>query len=206
MPRRDWDCSQFIDLGVWSRSLSDQALIGDNYLAMPVRNGVLVAVADGLGHGEEAAAAAGAAMRCLDAYAGSSVISLFQHCHASLKRTRGVVMSLAVFNGVEQTLTWLGVGNVEGVLLRADSNANPPRETILLRGGVVGLHLPQLHAAVMPISPGDTLVFATDGASNAFANALTLFDSPQRLADRIGGQFCKGTDDALVLAGRYRGH
>ena len=102
-------------------------------------------------------------------------------------------------------MTWIGVGNVEGILMRADSSATPPRENILLRGGVLGLSLPTLTATVMPILPGDTLIFATDGITNSFADTLSLMDAPQKLAEKIGVQFCKGTDDALVVAGRYRG-
>ncbi len=36
------------------------------------------------------------------------------------------------------------------------------RETLLLRGGVVGDRLPPLRAAGLPLAPGDTLVLATD--------------------------------------------
>lgn len=178
---------------------------GDTYLVKPSGNGVLLAVADGVGHGKEAAVASRAAMSCVENYIGQGVIPLLQQCHLALKRTRGAVMNLAFFNGVDSTLTLLGVGNVEGVLLRADANANPPRETMLLRGGIVGLNLPQLYAMVMPVFPGDTLVFATDGISTSFSDALTLMDNPQGLAEKIGSQFCKGTDDALVVAGRFCG-
>ena len=81
----------------------------------------------------------------------------------------------------------------------------PSRENILLRGGVLGLNLPTLTATVMPIFAGDTLIFATDGITNTFADTLSLMDTPQKLAEKIGYQFCKGTDDALVVVGRYRG-
>ncbi len=178
---------------------------GDCYIIKPVGNSVVLAVADGLGHGDEAAAAGRAAMSCVEAYAQQHPIALFQLCHSALKRTRGVVMNLALFSADEATLTWLGVGNVEGILLRADATANPPRESILLRGGVIGLSLPQLYAAVMPIHPGDTLVFATDGIAKNFSDVLNMLDSPQRLADRIGAGFSKGNDDALVVVGRYSG-
>jgi phosphoserine phosphatase RsbX len=144
-------------------------------------------------------------MTCVESYSGQGIIPLFQFCHSSLKRTRGAVMNLAFFNGADNTMTWTGVGNVEGILIRADSSIKPARENILLRGGVLGLNLPLITATVMPILPGDTLIFATDGIANTFADGLSLMDSPQRLAEKIGADFCKGTDDALVVAARYRG-
>ena len=37
-------------------------------------------------------------------------------------RTRGVVLSIALFNAENNTMTWLGVGNVDGLLLRNGSS------------------------------------------------------------------------------------
>jgi negative regulator of sigma-B (phosphoserine phosphatase) len=194
-----------VEFGVWSKALDSQSETGDAYLVQPTANGLLLAVVDGLGHGSEAAAAAKVAMSCIEGSAGRGLIPLLQLCHSCMKRTRGAVMNLASFNGNDNTMSWLGVGNIEGVLIRADANASPPRENILLRGGVVGLNLPQLFASATTVSRGDTLIFATDGIHNSFADGLALMDSPQKLAERIGGNFCKGTDDALVVTGRYCG-
>jgi hypothetical protein len=77
--------------------------------------------------------------------------------------------------------------------------------SLLLRGGVVGSHLPLLRAAVLPVTQGDTLVFATDGIRSSFADGLNVRTAPQLLADRILAQYRMGTDDALVLAVRYGG-
>jgi len=122
-----------------------------------------------------------------------------------LRSTRGVVISLAAFNAVDETMTWVGVGNVEGVLLRADPTVDPGNESLLLRSGVVGSRLPLLHASIVPVMRGDTLIFATDGIRSEFAQRLALGDGPQQLADRILAQYAKGTDDALVLVARYVG-
>src|SRR6188508_3374862 len=101
-----------VDFGVWTRSIDNESENGDSYLVKPAPHGVLLVVADGLGHGPEAAVAGRAAMSCVESYDGQGVIPLFQFCHSSLRRTRGVVMNLAFFNGEDNTLTWLGVGNV----------------------------------------------------------------------------------------------
>jgi phosphoserine phosphatase RsbX len=175
---------------------------GDVYLVKHVPEGVLLGVADGLGHGEEAAAAASTALRILDQHAGESVISLLHRCHEALRLTRGVVMSLASFNAAESTLTWAGVGNVEGVLLRGDQEGVPRHESLLLRGGVIGHRLPRLYASSITAMRGDVLIFATDGIRSGFAGSVNLHDSPRRIAERILAEYGRGTDDALVLAAR----
>ena len=194
-----------IEWGVAALPLAGEAESGDSYLIKLLPHGALLAVVDGLGHGREAAAAAKTAVAALEDSAPESVISLLRRCHERLMKTRGVVMSLAFFNAQDSTLTWVGVGNVEGMLVRADAKAHPARESVLLRGGVVGCELPPLRASVIPVFRGDTLILSTDGIRHGFAEELTLSDSPQQIADRILAHSGKGTDDALVLVARYLG-
>lgn len=178
---------------------------GDRYLVKEVPEGYLIAAVDGLGHGEEAAEAAKQAIAALEAFAHESIITLLKRCNGQVRNTRGVVMSLALMNIHEETLTWLGVGNVEGVLLRADPHAKPHRENILLRGGMVGYQLPPLYASVLSLSKGDTLIFATDGIHTGFAEGVKITEPAQHIAEGICKRHKKGTDDALVLVARYLG-
>lgn len=197
--------ASLIEWGVAALTLPGQAESGDRHVVQPFRGGLLVAVVDGLGHGDEAAAAARIAITALERHADHPVIPLLESCHEHLRSTRGAVLSLASFDGVEGTMTWLGVGNVEGQLVRADPDANPRHESLLLRGGVVGRQLPPLHPSIIAIMPGDTLIFATDGIGGEFARGVTASDPPQETADRILARYGKRTDDALVLVARYVG-
>lgn len=194
-----------IEWGVAVLALPGEAESGDRHVVKPFSGGVLVAAVDGLGHGDEAAAAAKTAVRVLEDYSHESVLSLLLRCHEDLKRTRGVVLSLASFNVLDGTMTWLGVGNVEGRLLRADPIASPRQELLLLRGGVVGGQLVTPHASIIPVATGDMLIFATDGVRGDFSEGLSVGERPQQTADRIIVQYGKRTDDALVVAARYVG-
>jgi phosphoserine phosphatase RsbX len=198
------ETESLVDWGVATRALAGQTVSGDLHVVQPFRGGVLVAVADGLGHGQEAAVAAQAAVATLTAHADASVLVLLKRCHENLHKTRGVALTLASFSARDGTITWLGVGNVDGVLLRADPKTKPARDYALLHGGVVGLQLPPLRAFILPVVPGDTLILATDGVRAGFAEGLPLNNSPQQIADHILVRDGKDTDDALVLVARYR--
>ena len=102
-------------------------------------------------------------------------------------------------------MTWTGVGNVQGAMMRAGAQKGSVQEVLLLRGGVVGSQLPALQAAVLPVAKGDTLVFVTDGIRGDFAEGLSSLESPQRAADRMLERHCRGNDDALVLVVRLTG-
>jgi hypothetical protein len=196
--------SPLLEWGVATAVRPGEAVSGDAHLVCPFDHGVLLAVVDGLGHGRDAAAAAELAVHTLRAHARESVIGLMRRCHEALVGTRGVVMSLAVFDGGEQTLTWLAVGNICGMLVRADPRAVPRTESQLARSGVVGLQLPILQAAVTTVAPGDLVLFATDGVETSFAEHVTPA-RPQALADQLLEEYARRSDDALVLVGRYRG-
>ena len=178
---------------VATRPLARQSVSGDLSLVTSFLGGVLVAVVDGLGHGEEAVTAAQRALTTLTENARESVVLLLQRCHEELKGTRGAVMSLASFHVHDGLMTWVGVGDVEGMLLRGSLEAGRAREILPLRGGVVGYQLPPLRATTLPVRRGDVLIFATDGIRSAFVQDPLLRnplirvaqDGPQKLAEQL---------------------
>jgi serine/threonine protein phosphatase PrpC len=165
--------------------------------------GALAVVIDGLGHGKDACEAASSAERILRADPGAAVTELVQRCHEALRGTRGVVMSIASFDARAATMTWLGVGNVEGLLVRRAPEAGG--EAVAQRGGTVGYLLPTLVPRTLQVAPGDTLVLATDGISGGFKSAVRQLRSAQEIADEILHTWGKSTDDACVLVARFLG-
>src|SRR3989441_11785809 len=134
------EVSPMIEWGVAAAPLAGETESGDLHFVKPVGRGMLVAAVDGLGHGAKAAAAARAAVAALDQHAEEFVLPLVRRCHAAPQGKSGVVLSLAYLDGVKQSMTWLSVGNVEGVLLYTDPTARPARParaTLLTRGGIV---------------------------------------------------------------------
>jgi phosphoserine phosphatase RsbX len=193
-----------IEWGYAGRPLGGESESGDLHLVEAFPGGVLIAVLDGLGHGPEAALAARTAVATLRDNLGETVTVLVERCHVALRKTRGVVLSLALIESRGREMTWLSVGNVDGTLHHARS-VQPVRETLPHRGGVVGYQLPRLQAATLPFAPGDALVFATDGISGTYASESAIGWDPQQAADHILRVHGKDTDDALVLVARNAG-
>lgn len=195
----------FIELGIAKQVASGQSESGDAHVVKPLPDGILLAVFDGLGHGPEAAAAANLATATTEKNAQEPLRSVFKKCHDQLIGTRGVVMSVARINAQDGTLSWAGVGNVEGRLVRGNPKVSPDCEFLLLRSGLVGAQLPLFHVAIMPIFPGDLLVFATDGVYASSIADIVRSDPAQKIADTVLARHSKNADDALVLAARYTG-
>lgn len=197
--------SRAVEWSVASRAAPGETVAGDLYVVTTWEGGALVGVVDGLGHGDEARVAALAAVEELEARAREPVVALVQHCHRALRETRGVVMTLLSFNTHDQTVTSLGIGNVETTMIRFNGGGKPRRESVLLRGGVVGYQLPALQASVWPVEMGDLAVFATDGVREDFSDLINVTEPLPRLVERIIELKFRGADDALVLACKYTG-
>lgn len=194
-----------LECGVASRPVPGEELCGDAHVIKSFPGGVLVGVVDGLGHGRQASAVAARAVATLEENAHEPVDSLMDRCHDTLHATRGAAMTIASLRFTDSTLSWLGVGNVEGVVIRGSNDRGGRRARVTLAGGVVGYRLPPPRIRSLEVGHGDVLILATDGIDEAFAD-LPLPECPaQQAAERILERFARDSDDALVLFARYAG-
>ncbi|HET7903325.1 MAG TPA: SpoIIE family protein phosphatase [Candidatus Eisenbacteria bacterium] len=189
-----------LELGAVGRPLPGARESGDDYLVAPSAGGVLLAVADGLGHGPEAAAVARAALEQVARHRDASLESLMRLAHGAALRTRGLTMSLARLDPDARTVAWLGVGNVSGVLVRASPDSATRRvEALVVRTGVVGQRLPALRATTHAWGPADVLAVATDGVERDFVDDVRGPAPVRELAERVMARRATGRDDALIV-------
>ncbi len=192
----------------WSvagRARAGEKESGDRFVVTAQADAALLAVADGLGHGAEAALAADLAVRTVERCAADPLIEIVKRCHQSLLRTRGVALSLARWEARDRVLTWIGVGNVEGLLLHANGRSAPASDHLVLRSGVVGARLPALLVTPVVVAGPGLLVLATDGIAGGFDKELVLSGRPEPMADQILARHSRSADDAMVLVARLEG-
>ena len=194
-----------VEWGVATRCQRGEATSGDLAVVHLLPEGALVAAIDGLGHGAEAARAARKAGQVVRERPSQDLVLLVERCHSALQNTRGAAISLAFVSPAEDTIAWLGVGNVEGRVLSGDPSARRLKASLALRSGIPGHELPSVRATTIDVQLGDVLVLATDGIAAAFGDSLDTSGPTQAITDRILAAHWKATDDALVVALRYLG-
>jgi negative regulator of sigma-B (phosphoserine phosphatase) len=194
-----------VEWSVVTRCRRGEATSGDLAVVNVLPGGALVAAIDGLGHGTEAARAAGSAGEVLRASPSTDLVPLVRRCHTALRGTRGAAISLALISPADGCLKWLGVGNVEGRVLSSEQSARRIKGSLALGRGVLGHELPAVRAATLEVRPGDVLILATDGVDAGFADSLDISGSTDAIAGRILADHGKPADDALVVAVRYLG-
>ena len=180
---------------------------GDRALVRESGAGVLVAVIDGLGYGPEAGRAAEMAITVLRLSPSQDPHELIAGCHGALRFSRGATMTVAFVDAATSVMSWAGVGGVTAVVRRAGAAAVRTVE-LVARPGIVGQEIPLLRRREVRLGRGDLLVLATDGVRATFEEELTVMEPqepPAGLAERIARGHALGTDDALVLVGRWLG-
>jgi negative regulator of sigma-B (phosphoserine phosphatase) len=194
--------ARLAEWGTAGRALSGEPESGDLSVAVEYEEGLLLAVIDGLGHGPEARQAAEMAADVIRDRPERPLDWLLRECHEVQRHARGVVMALASIR--PEGSAWIGVGNIEGKLIRPGVEPLSPISLPQL-GGIIGYQLPPLHVSPLRISPDDVLVLATDGLQPDFRTDVRSTRPVQEIADSLLETFGKTNDDAMVLVARYLG-
>jgi len=190
-----------LEIATATRPHPGMTVCGDAALLSATRRGALVAVVDGLGHGDGAALAASMAIDTLQHGIDHPVDQLLVLCHRALQRTQGCVMAVATIASATPELVWAGIGNVEAAvwgpfgLVRARLGSRP---------GIVGYRVEPARPESVVYGTGDLLIVATDGIRHSGLDGVTSGEPVATIATTILERGARDDDDALVLVARRR--
>lgn len=182
--------------GACNRAKQGHSISGDAWMVAPLNdNGILAAVIDGLGGGEEAAHAARLAEGVFRERAERPLQEIIRVSHEALHATRGAVVGLLRLNPAQSSASYIGVGNI-GIYVYSRKPIKP-----ISKNGILGYRLPTLLELTYTYDPGDLFVLYSDGISSQFAQDLSLDirQPPQALAEQIVRTYGKHSDDATVV-------
>lgn len=195
----------FLEWAVAGRPMPGEKLSGDLATVQTTDSRCVLAVIDGLGHGPEAAKAAERAAQAIEQNPAEPLDALLMLAHEELATSRGAAATVAIIEGSTGRMDWVGVGNVDGTIVRADHAARPRTLGVFLCRGVLGYRLPPLHLSPsVQLEHGDCIVIATDGVRGDLTVAVRHELPVDRSAETILAECAIDEDDALVFVGRYR--
>jgi hypothetical protein len=187
-------------VGVYGRACPGETTSGDDAGFVRDEGGLLVGLADGLGHGPPAREAS---ERAREVLVGSSSLSneeILARCDAALVRTRGAVMAVARVGeagGGELVVT--SVGNVIAHVVGPGGGKRFGGSSFVL-GAPGGVRRMVTERAT--IDPRGMLILASDGVSSRAdlgADATLLREHPIVVAQRVVERHARDYDDATVL-------
>lgn len=183
-------------IGAVALAAPGETVCGDAWAVRENGTSISLMVADGLGHGPQAAEAGDAACGVFASVAGLPA-QVLERAHLVLKSTRGAAVAMATLDGEAGTVKFAGAGNISGRVMSGIED-----KSLMSQHGTVGVQVRKLTDIDYPWPAHAILVLHSDG----IATRWTLGDAagllqcdPVLIAAWLLRDHCRGRDDATAV-------
>jgi anti-sigma regulatory factor (Ser/Thr protein kinase) len=189
-----------LNLGAVCLAKTGEEVSGDTWASDRSDNRHLLLVADGLGHGPQAAEASLKAARVFRENVHRSPKEIMEAAHSALRSTRGAAVAIAAIDLERQAVCFAGIGNITGTILSPQG-----RHNMVSYNGTVGHEVRKIQEFTYPWFEGGLLVMHSDGLGTQwrlerYAGLIT--QHPSLIAGVLYRDFNRGRDDVTVLVAR----
>ena len=191
-----------IMVGAISVAAPRESVCGDGWAFALHGNKASLMVVDGLGHGPDAAHAAGEALSEFQHEPMLSPREMLERTHVRLRHTRGAAVSLMQVDATADTVRSAGAGNVLGRLVSGTSD-----RTLLGQNGTAGLSIRTPEEVSTPWPPHALLVVCSDGIATRWPPDVllpVLGRDPTLAAAILWRDYSRGRDDAVAAVLRRK--
>lgn len=186
-------------LGAVSLPQNGEEVCGDAWDVEESADQCRVLVADGLGHGFPASEAAGDAVRVFRERRDLGLQDLARAIHEALKSTRGAALAIAEIDQQQETLRFVGIGNIGASIHQPDGSR---QQNLVSHNGTVGHQIRKVQEFIYDWPEDSLLLMHSDGLSTQ-----TRLDGypgltarhPTLMTGVLYRDFSRGRDDATVV-------
>lgn len=175
---------------------------GDAWAIAANGDSAALLVADGLGHGPDAAIASNAAVKTLELHPNRSPELLLEAMHQALRPTRGAAAAVMRLEFAGQIVNFAGIGNIAACVV-TDSG----QKQLVSHNGIVGNNMRKIQQFALPWPEESVVVMCSDGIGtqwnlNKYPGLFSCHSA--LIAGVIYRDFARERDDATVVAVRLR--
>jgi anti-sigma regulatory factor (Ser/Thr protein kinase) len=178
-----------------------QTVCGDGFYYSLTKDNLKIFVGDGLGHGPEAAKAVNKAIERFKLSTENNPVEIIRTLHDYVKKTRGIVATVAIFDFKERSWCICGVGNISTRITSFSSTKN-----YVAHNGIIGHNIPgTMKAQEVPYEPGQTIILCSDGLKTKWEPSKypgILKNDLSVLTAVIYKDHTRNNDDASVVAAK----
>lgn len=177
-----------------------ETVSGDDWSVIPSSHGARLLLVDGLGHGPKAAEASAEAVRVFESNGHLSLEQLLADIDRALRKTRGAAGSCAEIDLSANSIEFVGIGNVAGLLASPTGSRN-----IGAHNGTLGVSIGRIQSITLPLPSAACVIMHTDGLNthvNTQGYPGLLARDPTLVAAILYRDFARGRDDATVVVCR----
>ena len=177
-----------------------EQVCGDSRIMYQTNERVLFLIADGLGHGPDAAKASQLACQEFSKLTHLPIGNIIVAIDEALQKTRGAAIAIAEIEFAKQTLRFAGLGNITGVMYKENMVRH-----LMTRDGIAGLGSSNIQEFVYPWDDNALLILHSDGLATLGGDSVNkypglLMRHPAIIAGIFYRDFNRGYDDITVMA------
>jgi anti-sigma regulatory factor (Ser/Thr protein kinase) len=187
-------------IGTVQMAVRGERECGDNWGWRVIDDRTVVMIADGLGHGPDAAKASRTAISVLESASDLAPAALLERMHLALQPTRGAAIAIASIDANANQLRFAGVGNISALIVQPTTTQH-----LVSHNGTAGHNVRKIHEFMYDWSTNTTLIMHSDGITtqwrmNTYPGLARRH--PALLAATLLRDESRGRDDACVLVAR----
>jgi anti-sigma regulatory factor (Ser/Thr protein kinase) len=176
-----------------------ESACGDGWAMTKRASGAVILLADGLGHGPEAAEAAREAIRIFHKHTKEGPVAILRIAHDALRSTRGAAVAIADVDCDSGMVTFSGIGNIAGTVLASD------RRNMVSHNGTLGQTVRTISEFTYAWVPDALVILNSDGLQSQWSlnsyPGIAVRD-PSLIAAILYRDFNRGRDDATVVVAK----
>jgi anti-sigma regulatory factor (Ser/Thr protein kinase) len=173
---------------------------GDSWSWRDTKAGCTLMLADGSGHGAEAARAAECAVQTFVQHAEATCVAIVQRMHAALAATRGAAVAVARIDTAARVVRFVGVGNIGAVVSEGGRTRH-----MISHNGTAGHVAPRIREFTYEFAADPVILLHSDGLTSRWDLAAypgLATQHPSLLAGVLLRDHRRGRDDAAAVAMR----
>jgi anti-sigma regulatory factor (Ser/Thr protein kinase) len=179
---------------------SGESVCGDAWALGRIAGRVVLIVADGLGHGPDAAAASMEAIRVFRKSLSLPPADILAEIHVALRSTRGAAVAVAALDPNLKQIRYAGVGNIASSIVTATET-----RSMVSHNGTLGHEVRKIQEFQYAWPAGALVIMQSDGLQTHWRLDRypgLLARDPALIAGVLYRDFTRGRDDVTVLAVR----
>lgn len=187
-----------IECGAAMSPYPGEVVCGDAWTCAASPSRPTLMMADGSGHGPEAARAANIAVDIMRKHSDEACEELVQRLHRALVSTRGAALAVAQIDVGAQVVRYAGIGNISGTMIAGNGI-----HRMVSNNGIAGHQTPRVREFVYGYAGRPLVILHSDGVSTRWdVNAYSglAVQHPSIVSAVLFRDFRRGRDDATVAA------
>jgi anti-sigma regulatory factor (Ser/Thr protein kinase) len=191
---------QYMTVGSAGRPVAGEDMSGDSWAMRTEGDFSLFIVADGLGHGIQAAEASAEAVSAFRTSSETGPAMVLHRVHRALRGTRGAAVAIASLDRKNRIVRYAGIGNIAGVIVGLSKS-----QSMISHNGTAGHDAPHFQEFSYPFPESSLLIMHSDGLSSTW-NLKSYPGLQWRHPSVIGGvlylEAGRNRDDACIVVAK----